>query len=250
MADNSGSNMQVEGTQSPVICVESTDWVVRVANECQVLAIDATSQPWLVPETLRRFTEVPESSCPVYRTLAATVISITVERLCRDGVIGRSEQTMKALSELRSSSLLNESSRGAAAWNNLVQTLKGAIGQHSDTPPLICRATGLINARFAEHDLSIREVAAQLNVSHGHLAHVLKKSTQQSFTQIVRETRLRAARQLILRNTMSIKEIAWQVGYTTTSLFDRHFKRTFCITPCEIRDSIDKQRPARSHRKR
>jgi AraC-like DNA-binding protein len=46
---------------------------------------------------------------------------------------------------------------------------------------------------------------------------------------------LRNAARLLIETRLSVKEIAWQVGFRTCAGFVRAFKKTFGVTPSECR---------------
>ncbi len=82
---------------------------------------------------------------------------------------------------------------------------------------------------------SIHELAAQFNLSHSHLQHLFKQHTGSRLGHVMLEQRLLKAADLLENSTMSVKEIAYAVGYEHTSSFIRAFERRFAQAPRSYR---------------
>lgn len=77
----------------------------------------------------------------------------------------------------------------------------------------------------------IHELATQFNLSHSHLQHLFKQQTGVQLGHLLLEYRLQKAAHLLDHTIMSVKEIAYAVGYEHTSSFIRAFERRFGIAP-------------------
>lgn len=82
---------------------------------------------------------------------------------------------------------------------------------------------------------SIHDLAALLNLSRSHLQHLFKQQTGVQLGHLLLEQRLLKAAYLLENSTMSVKEIAYTVGYEHTSSFIRAFERRFAIAPRSYR---------------
>lgn len=81
----------------------------------------------------------------------------------------------------------------------------------------------IITDLLSSNECSIERVASTLNVS----PRVLQKKLQEQgtrFSDILQETRLRLAIQLLETNSFTIEEIALNLGYAETAVFSRSFK--------------------------
>jgi len=87
---------------------------------------------------------------------------------------------------------------------------------------------------------SIHDLAALLNLSHSHLQHLFKQETGVQLGHLLLEHRLLKAAQLLENSNMSVKEIAFTVGYEHTSSFIRAFERRFSIAPRGYREQISR----------
>lgn len=80
-------------------------------------------------------------------------------------------------------------------------------------------------------DLSLKELAAIVQMSEHYFAQLFKQSTGISPHQYVIQQRIKRAKELLLHKELSIAEVAKVVGFVDQSHFHRHFKRLVGITP-------------------
>lgn len=102
----------------------------------------------------------------------------------------------------------------------------------------LARAALAIVARdYRSHSVGIAEVASQVNVTRWHLARVLRLATGRSFLDHLHRTRVEAACELLAGGDplLSIKEIAYDVGYASTRELDRRFRKALGMTPGQYR---------------
>ena len=81
----------------------------------------------------------------------------------------------------------------------------------------------------------VQELAELCGVSSSHLMRMFKVSTGWSLHRYVAGERLRAARQLLAEDCMSIKAIAAGLGFSSASHFTNAFQREEQLTPSEFR---------------
>lgn len=84
-------------------------------------------------------------------------------------------------------------------------------------------------------DLSLRSLAAQLNVNASYLSSLFKKETGLSLTEYVNRSRMEHAQLLLLTTDLPIKTIALQCGISDMYYFSRLFKRVSGLTPKTFR---------------
>jgi len=83
--------------------------------------------------------------------------------------------------------------------------------------------------------ITLTEVAAAADLSPNYLAHLLKKETGKTFTDLVTERRMEKAQELLVHTTLRIAEIAEAVGFEDEAYFARRFKQCFHVTPRDYR---------------
>ena len=84
---------------------------------------------------------------------------------------------------------------------------------------------------------SVADYAKKINMSPSYFAHVFKKKIGVSPIQYRNSLRLNCAKQLLLNSTMSIEEIAYEVGYSNVSIFSKKFKEATKLSPLNYRKS-------------
>jgi len=119
--------------------------------------------------------------------------------------------------------LMHQVSRGSAlAFNNL---------SHSS---IVTEALAYIQQHTLSN-ISLKDVAQQVNKSEGYLANLVKKSTGFTVGDWIRKSRLTEACKHLLHTPKSIEDIAEQTGWNDTTHFIRQFKKEFHTTPARWR---------------
>lgn len=80
-------------------------------------------------------------------------------------------------------------------------------------------------------DLSLKELAAIVQISPHYFAQLFKQSTRTSPHQYVIHCRIERAKKLLFQKELTIAEVAKVVGFVDQSHFHRHFKRLIGMTP-------------------
>ncbi|PSR52501.1 AraC family transcriptional regulator [Adhaeribacter arboris] len=96
-----------------------------------------------------------------------------------------------------------------------------------------------IDAYFRErHEVS--DYASLLHISAGHLSEIVKKQSGKPAIKHIHERVVLETRRLLFHTDTSLKEIAFELGFTDASYFNRFFKRETGVTPAEYRANIRK----------
>lgn len=111
------------------------------------------------------------------------------------------------------------------------------------------RATELVRSFSAalEQDVSaaktVSDYARIVGVTPGHLNDTVRAHTGRSAGDVIRERVVLEARRLLLHSTLSVGEIAYQLGFDDPSYFARFFRRATRRAPREFRDVIREKYP-------
>jgi DNA-binding response OmpR family regulator len=92
----------------------------------------------------------------------------------------------------------------------------------------------LVMANIRNEDLDLQEIANRLSYSPSSIQKKIKRLTNKSVSQYVREFRLEYAKQLIEQDAASIKEIAFRSGFHSHAYFTRCFREYFGTTPTKL----------------
>ena len=98
---------------------------------------------------------------------------------------------------------------------------------------------GKIEENFQQlHEVS--DYASMLNLSAGYLSEMVKSQSGRSAIKHIHERLVLEARRLLFHTTHSLKEIAFELGFSDASYFNRFFKRETGMTPADYRSTIRK----------
>jgi AraC-like DNA-binding protein len=79
--------------------------------------------------------------------------------------------------------------------------------------------------------LSVEQVARHVGMSPSHFAHRFSAVARTSPMRFLKQLRLEAARDLMVKNRLRAGEAALRVGYESTSHFNRDFKAAYGAAP-------------------
>jgi two-component system response regulator YesN len=103
---------------------------------------------------------------------------------------------------------------------------------------IIRQARDYIDHHYANPDLSLNEVAAQVNLSASHFSVVFSQETDQTFKEYLTGIRINKAKELLRMTTLRSAEIAYQVGYNDPHYFSSVFKKNTGLAPIEFRSQV------------
>jgi AraC-like DNA-binding protein len=87
--------------------------------------------------------------------------------------------------------------------------------------------------------LAIGDLAAKFHLSPSYVQRLFKRHTGVSMRELLNEQRLQKAAKLLANGNMSVKEVAYTVGYEHASSFIRAFERRFTRAPALYRKQAD-----------
>lgn len=93
----------------------------------------------------------------------------------------------------------------------------------------------IINQNLASSEFGIETISLALNFSTSAIHKKIKRITNKSTNQFIREYRLEKAKQMLLDKHASVSEIAFKVGFTSVSYFSKSFKQYFKVNPTRIK---------------
>ena len=90
-----------------------------------------------------------------------------------------------------------------------------------------------IEEHLSDSDLSVEDLGSDMCLSRVQLYRKVKALTGKSPVEIVRETRLIRASQLLADSSLTISEIAYRVGFSSPSYFTKCYRDLFGKSPTE-----------------
>ena len=105
---------------------------------------------------------------------------------------------------------------------------------------VLAQYTLLIESHLAQDDLkpeffSPTYYADKLNIHPNHLNAVVKRVTNKTAKQIIHEALITTAKSLLIQSKLTIKEIAYQLGFEEPAHFNNLFKKHTSLTPSQYR---------------
>lgn len=98
----------------------------------------------------------------------------------------------------------------------------------------LARFKEVVEARMSDSDVSVEDLAADMNLSRVQLYRKVKAITDSSPVELLRTARLKRAYQLLVTTDKNISEVAYDVGFTAPSYFTKCFKDEFGISPSDL----------------
>lgn len=85
---------------------------------------------------------------------------------------------------------------------------------------------------------SLESIARQVNLSASRLRSLFRKVTGLSLAHFVKLLRLETARQLLMTEYLTVKEVMAKTGIKDPSHFNRNFKLAYGVTPSQYRSQL------------
>lgn len=115
-----------------------------------------------------------------------------------------------------------------------IQRLASAQAQRQGRRDALSRVMRHVRTNLGRR-LSLAGAAAAADLSPNYLAHLIKKETGRSFTDLVTERRMEKAQELLAHTSLRIGEVAEAVGFDDEAYFSRRFRQCFRIAPRDYR---------------
>lgn len=104
----------------------------------------------------------------------------------------------------------------------------------ASTPALLAKALAFLRQNL-HREISRDEAARHAGLSPGHFSRQLKQRTGQSFTDLLRHTRIEHACAMLTQTDLSLAEISGACGFCDQSYFTNVFQELKGMTPGQFR---------------
>lgn len=108
------------------------------------------------------------------------------------------------------------------------------IAQSPIDKELLLKMQEIIEANFANPDLSINFLADKLCISRSSLFSKIKTLADMTPNEMIQTVRLKKAAQLLREGNHKVSEVCYAVGFSNPSYFSKCFQKQFGIKPTEI----------------
>ena len=100
---------------------------------------------------------------------------------------------------------------------------------------MIDQAKAYIDTHYTDADLSLHEVAGQVNLSPSHFSTIFSRETGETFKEYLTQIRMNKAKELLRTTTLKSFEISRQIGYNDPHYFSHVFKKNTNLSPRKFR---------------
>jgi len=128
------------------------------------------------------------------------------------------EQLGEQVRKILLSALTFRDSRTSSQYTGIIQQAKEYMDHH-----------------YMDPNLSLNQVAAQVNLSPSHFSVVFGQETCQTYKEYLTEIRIKKAKELLRMTTRRSAEISCQVGYSDPHYFSYVFRKNTGLSPTEFR---------------
>jgi len=103
------------------------------------------------------------------------------------------------------------------------------------------QAKAIILENISKEQFGVSELAELMYMSRSNLLRKIKKDTQLSASQFIRLVRLEKSKELLNQNSFTVSEIAFQVGFGSTSYFVKCFREQYGYPPSKAGNEKQKE---------
>lgn len=114
---------------------------------------------------------------------------------------------------------------------------ESTLGRSTLGPSTLGTVIGYMREHLAE-DITLDDLAAQVNLSKFHLLRMFKKSTGTTPHRYLVRLRLGRAAKLLQHSRLTVLQIAVQCGYQSPGQFSATFRRNYGVSPREYRSMV------------
>lgn len=114
-------------------------------------------------------------------------------------------------------------------YDYIMQPLR--VGRNRHSLQLVQKAERFIKQNHKKQ-INLDNISEYLNVSSSYICRIFQEHTAMSITDYINECRIESSKSLLLKRS-AIKEVAYEVGFRSTTYFGRVFKRYVHMTPKE-----------------
>lgn len=108
-------------------------------------------------------------------------------------------------------------------------------GMNKVDSEFIQQFSAFVAANFHRQDFQVQDLCEKFNLSRVQLYRKVTALLGQNVSDYIQQVRLDKAKQLLVRQEMTIAEIAYSVGYTSAGYFSTAFKGKFEVSPSVFR---------------
>lgn len=103
--------------------------------------------------------------------------------------------------------------------------------------------------KFYMEDISLLTLSEHVHMNHIYISRLIKRETGETFLDILTNTRMKKASELLANSDYKTYEISYRVGIKDSGYFSQVFKKYYGVTPSEYRENLHSRSRERAKRK-
>ncbi|MEL6846777.1 MAG: helix-turn-helix transcriptional regulator, partial [Bacteroidota bacterium] len=102
-----------------------------------------------------------------------------------------------------------------------------------ETDPFFQRLHSAVEAHLEDEAFGVAELAEEMHMSRSTLLRRVKSASGQSVALYIRQLRLKHAKAMLKDSSLTVSEIAYKVGFSSSSYFTKCFREEYGYPPSE-----------------
>ncbi len=108
--------------------------------------------------------------------------------------------------------------------------------QKSSSNELVVKIQNYITEHYHDPSLCLTKISDEFNISENYFSFLFKKEVHENFSSYLEKLRMAKAKELVLNSDTSLSTLYQYLGYSNAASFRRVFKKTFGVSPKEMRE--------------
>lgn len=128
---------------------------------------------------------------------------------------------------------------GEMSLNDLKHTaleLCEFYARKSSSNELIVKIQNYITENYHDPSLCLTKISEEFNISENYFSFLFKKEVNENFSGYLEKLRMAKAKELVQKSDTGLSNLYQYLGYSNAASFRRVFKKTFGISPKEMRE--------------
>jgi TolB-like protein/AraC-like DNA-binding protein/Tfp pilus assembly protein PilF len=96
------------------------------------------------------------------------------------------------------------------------------------------KVTSLIEDNLSNEQFGVSELASKIGMSRSNLLRRIKKESALSVSQFINQVRLKNAMEMLRQGDLTVSEVSYRVGFSSTSYFIKCFREHYGYPPGEV----------------
>ena len=101
---------------------------------------------------------------------------------------------------------------------------------------LIVKIQNYITENYHDPSLCLTKISEEFGISENYFSFLFKKEVQENFSGYLEKLRMAKAKELVQNSDTSLSNLYQYLGYSNAASFRRVFKKTFGVSPKEMRE--------------